>query len=124
MHQLAAVAAVGIVFPALAAQVDAAVPKIPVCPDTVPALIAQHRLTIPAVDTEILSIKGAKLGNGVLLVAVVANEGVPHLESPPAKYSTAWKRFVYRSSCSSVRLSKWSESGGAEHRKKGPAMMS
>lgn len=124
MNQLAAVAAVGIVFPALAAQVDAAVPQISASPDALPAFITQDGVFIPAGDTEVLTVEGAKLGDGVLLVAAVAEEGVSHLESPPRKYSTAENRLVYRSSCSSVRLSKWSESGGAEHKKKGPAMMS
>ena len=124
MNQLAAVAAVGIIFPTLPAQMDTAVPQIPVAPDSLPAFIAHNRTFIPAVDTEIMAIEGALFRDGVLLVAIVTDEGASHLDSPPTKYSTEKKRLVYCSSCSSVRLSKWSESEGAEHRKKGPAMMS
>ena len=88
VNQLAAVAAVGIIFPTLPAQMDTAVPQIPVAPDSLPTFIAQHCLIVPAGDTEVLAIEGAELGDWVLLVAEVAGEGVPHLESPPTKYST------------------------------------
>ena len=124
MDQMPALVAVVVVSPAILAQVDVIVPKVAARPDALPTVITQYRALIPTCDTEILAIKGAQFRDRVLLVAEVTGEGVSHFESPPTKYSTAKKRLVYRSSCSSVRLSKWSESGGAEHRKKGPAMMS
>ena len=84
-------------------QVDAAVPQLPVSPDALPTFPAHHRALIPAGGTEFLTIEGTQFGDGVLLVAEISEKGVPHLESPPTKYSTAKKRLVYRFSCSSVR---------------------
>lgn len=84
-------------------QVDAAVPQLPVSPDALPTFPAHHRALIPAGGTEFLTIEGTQFGDGVLLVAEISEKGVPHLESPLTKYSTAKKRLVYRFSCSSVR---------------------
>ena len=122
--QAAAVPAVSVVLPTSLAQGQPAFSIVIFAPDTIPASITQDCAAVPAGGTQVPAIKAAAVRQRMFLVTELADKSFTHRAAPPTKSSMGAKCSVYRSICSSVRLSKCSDSGGAPHRKKVPAITS
>lgn len=122
--QAATVPAVSVVLPTSLAQGQSAFSIVIFAPDTLPAAVTQDCAAVPAGGTQVPAVKAAVIRQRMLLVTELADKGFAHRTAPPTKSSMGAKCSAYRSICSSVRLSKCSDSGGAPHRKKGPAITS